>query len=95
MLLAGDIGGTKTLLGVFDPRTARPRPIAMRSYSTLAFDDLPSMITEFMRDEAAASPAIDAACFGVAGPVIDDAAELTNVRDHRAGALRAADRRGG
>jgi glucokinase len=79
MLLAGDIGGTKTLLGLFDPRTARPRPIAVRSYGTLAFDNLPSMITEFMRDEAAKSHAIDGACFGVAGPVIDEAAELTNV----------------
>ena len=79
MLLAGDIGGTKTLLGLFDPRTPRPRPIAVRSYGTLGFGDLSSMISEFMRDEAAKSHTIDAACFGVAGPVIDDAAELTNV----------------
>src|SRR3954468_15838801 len=79
MLLAGDIGGTKTLLGLFDPRTARPRPLAVRTYGTLAFPDLPAMITEFMRDEAAKSHTIDAACFGVAGPVIDESAELTNV----------------
>jgi glucokinase len=79
MLLAGDIGGTKTLLGLFDARGARPRPLVVRSYGTLAFADLPSMIAEFMRDEAAKSQVVDGACFGVAGPVIDEAAELTNV----------------
>src|SRR5260370_14872108 len=79
MLLAGDIGGTKTLLGLFDPRTARPEPIVVRSFGTLAFDDLPAMIGEFVRDEAVSPHPIDSACFGVAGPVIDEAAELTNV----------------
>jgi len=78
-VLAGDIGGTKTLLGLFDPRTARPEPIVVRSFGTLAFDDLPAMIGEFVRDEAVSPHPIDSACFGVAGPVIDEAAELTNV----------------
>ena len=79
MLLAGDIGGTKTLLGLFDPRTTRPEPILVRSFGTLDYADLPSMIEEFLRDEAAPPRAIEAACFGVAGPVIDDSADLTNV----------------
>ncbi len=79
MLLAGDIGGTKTLLGLFDPDTARPRPLAVRSFGTLDHADLPSMIAELLRDDAAAPHAIGAACFGVAGPVIDESADLTNV----------------
>jgi glucokinase len=79
MLLAGDIGGTKTLLGLFDPATARPRPLTVRSFGTLDYPDLPSMIAEFIRGDAAAPHAIDAACFGVAGPVIDASADLTNV----------------
>jgi glucokinase len=79
MLLAGDIGGTKTLLGLFDPDTARPRPLAVRSFGTLDHADLPSMIAELLRDGAAAPHAIGAACFGVAGPVIDESADLTNV----------------
>ena len=29
MILAGDIGGTKTLLGLFDSRTARPQLLAL------------------------------------------------------------------
>ena len=78
LLLAGDIGGTKTLLGLFEPPAAsRPRPVAVRAFGTLDYDDLPSMIADFV--EAEKTAAIRAACFGVAGPVIDQAAELTNV----------------
>jgi glucokinase len=80
MLLAGDIGGTKTLLGVFDPITARPRPIVIQSFPTLEFDDLPTMIASFMKDAEVPVTSITTACFGVAGPVIGGAATLTNVR---------------
>jgi glucokinase len=51
----------------------------VRSFGTLAYTDLPAMIAELLRDDALPSPAIEAACFGVAGPVIDDSADLTNV----------------
>jgi glucokinase len=85
MILAGDIGGTKTLLGIFDGAPARPRPAVVRSFATLDYDDLTTMIREFLAEadgaQAAATAAggIDRACFGVAGPVMDDAAQLTNV----------------
>jgi glucokinase len=79
MILAGDIGGTKTLLGVFDAAPARPRAAVVRSYGTLDYDDLTAMIAEFLREADTAAAAIDSACFGVAGPVMDEAAELTNV----------------
>ena len=79
MLLAGDIGGTKTLLGLFDPASVRPRPVVVRSFPTLEFDDLTSMIAAFVKEDEVRHASIEAACFGVAGPVIGDAAELTNV----------------
>jgi glucokinase len=79
LILAGDVGGTKTLLGLFDPLTARPRAMAVRSYSTTDFDGLSSVIDAFLADEGIAGGTIDAACFGVAGPVVGDTAELTNV----------------
>ena len=79
MILAGDIGGTKTLLGLFDSVPARPRPVAVRSFGTLDFPDLPSMIAKFMESDDTRGVAISNACFGVAGPVIGEAAELTNV----------------
>src|SRR5579872_69826 len=79
MLLAGDIGGTKTLLGLFDPLLARPKLLAIRAFATLDYHDLPTIISEFIAGSATASGPIDAACFGVAGPVVGDSAQLTNV----------------
>ena len=79
MLLAGDIGGTKTLLGLFDPLTTRPRPVAVHSFATLEHPDLPSIITAFLEMDGVRGAEIDRACFGVAGPIIGETAELTNV----------------
>jgi glucokinase len=79
MILAGDIGGTKTLLGIFDERPARPRPIVVREYTTLDFGDLCAMLSTFARDEQVERLDVQSACFGVAGPVIGHQAELTNV----------------
>ena len=93
MILAGDIGGTSTRLGLFDPGghpSAAPR--RSRVFTTLDFPDLASMITAFLRAESIDRTAIDRACFGVAGPVVDNAAQLTNVpwRVEGARASRAA-----
>src|SRR5450759_1002134 len=80
MLLAGDIGGTKTLLGLFASGGGpRPRLVIVRSFSTPDYEDLPAIIAEFLADDGVKGASIDAACFGVAGPIIDEAAELTNV----------------
>jgi glucokinase len=79
MLLAGDIGGTKTLLGLFDVEPVRPRARLVRSFGTLEYRDLPSMIAEFLKDGGAAHGAVRRASFGVAGPVIGESATLTNV----------------
>ncbi len=79
MLLAGDIGGTKTLLGLYDAVPVRPHPIAVRSFGTLGYSDLPTMIAEFLDAERVDRGTVATACFGVAGPIIGDAATLTNV----------------
>src|SRR5438552_2751154 len=79
MLLAGDIGGTKPLLGLSYPVPARPRPLAVRVFATLDFDDLTTMIAAFLEDDATKAASLESACFGVAGPVMGDVAELTNV----------------
>ena len=41
LLLAADVGGTKTLLGLFDRTAARPRERSVRAFATLNFDSLP------------------------------------------------------
>jgi len=80
MILAGDIGGTSTRLGLFDPARRRPQQRALRVYTTLDFPDLTAMIAAFLKAEALDRTTIDRACFGVAGPVFDGAADLTNVQ---------------
>jgi glucokinase len=82
MLLAGDIGGTNTRLGLFERLPDRPRLITARVFSTLAYRDLSAIISAFASDEAVHGTKVEAACFGVAGPVAGDTAELTNVRWH-------------
>jgi glucokinase len=79
MLLAGDIGGTKALLGLFTPAPHRPEPVRVESFASQEYPNILAMIDAFLRAQPAGRPPIDAACFGVAGPVIDDQAELTNV----------------
>jgi glucokinase len=78
MLLAGDIGGTKTLIGLFEPSRPRPRAIAVSSYTTLEHRDLASIVDAFTQS-CAQGQRIDRACFGVAGPVLNGVAQLTNV----------------
>lgn len=69
-LLAGDVGGTKTLLRlVVDGAIAREERFDSSAFAT--FDEL---LRAFGNDGP-----IDAACFAVAGPVLDARAEVTNV----------------
>ena len=79
MILAGDLGATKALLGLFDPTPARPRAVYARAFPTTDFDSLTSVIHAFAADPEARRMAVSAACFGVAGPVLGATARLTNV----------------
>jgi len=79
MLLAGDLGGTKTHLGLFHRATPRPVPAATREFTTLAYPDLPTLVAEFMRGEGVTGADIEVACIGIAGPVLEGGATLTNV----------------
>lgn len=78
MILAGDVGGTKTLLGLFEPADRRPRPIVVQSYPTKAFDSFVAILDAFARDVGRRLD-VEAAAAGVAGPVVERRARLTNV----------------
>ena len=81
-VLAGDLGGTSTRLGVFDTSSSRPRALAVRTFRTLDFSGLPEMISTFLKTESEAASTIASACLAVAGPVTGDIADLTNVPWH-------------
>jgi glucokinase len=78
MILAGDIGGTKTLLGLFRPDGPRPSRVRFAAYATLDYPGLPDIVDVFLAEQPPPAP-IQCATFGVAGPVIDQSAEMTNV----------------
>ena len=79
MLLASDVGGTKTLLGLFSADTERPQPIEVGEFVTLDYDGLEPMVREFLGAWKVDARTITAACIGVAGAVTDQVARLTNV----------------
>ena len=78
LILAGDVGGTKTWLGLFACDGPRPSPRGTRRYLTPEFDALAPMVARFLEETGAAGQ-IATACFGVAGPVQANVSRLTNV----------------
>jgi glucokinase len=78
MILAGDVGGTKTLLGLFDVADPRPAQRIACSYVTTEFPSFAAILDAFERD-IGQPVAIDAVAAGVAGPVVDNVARLTNI----------------
>ena len=79
MLLAADVGGTKTLLGLYREAPERPARIETGEFPTLEYDSIVPMIREFLKAAGVEPKAIAAAVFGVAGAVTDQVARLTNV----------------
>ena len=102
MILAGDIGGTKTHLALYDWTGDRIEPLRLETFHSADYSSLDAMLTEFLTppkrptaideleqasDEEASSlpgtedapPTLEAACFGVAGPVFENHSRTTNL----------------
>src|SRR5688500_3632185 len=79
MLLAGDVGGTKTLLGLFDAADRRPVAVAAHAYLTTEFNSFTAILDAFA-SALGRTVAIDAVAIGVAGPVVGDRVALTNIQ---------------
>jgi glucokinase len=79
MLLASDVGATKTLVGLFSPAANRPGLVEARTFTTGDHPSLESIVAEFLEAGRFSRNAVTAATFGVAGPIVDQVAELTNV----------------
>ena len=48
MILAGDVGGTKTLIGLFENDAKRPVAVDVRTFPTAQYAGLPAIITAFL-----------------------------------------------
>jgi len=77
VILAGDIGGTKTELALFDRQGGRLHLVREARFPSQSFPSLLAIVHQFFAGRPA--DALEAACFGVAGPVIDGRAITTNL----------------
>lgn len=76
LILAGDIGGTKTNLALYSQGKTRPVAQVIESYSSRNALDLESIVEQFLKKHPAS---ITEACFAIAGPVIDGRCKTTNL----------------
>jgi glucokinase len=82
MLLAGDIGGTHTRLALYDfppnspAQLLRRPPVRADALSSRAFSSLEAAVQAFLGPRP---PRIEAAAFGIAGPVVDGRVKTTNL----------------
>jgi glucokinase len=75
-LLAGDVGATKTILGIYAADKGPRKPLAQATFSSSQYPGLAALVSAFL---AEAKLAVEDACFGVAGPVIDGQATISNL----------------
>ncbi|MFH1479849.1 MAG: glucokinase [Pseudomonadota bacterium] len=75
-VLAGDIGGTKTYLGLFQKGKGRPAPVVMERYASKDAPDLEHILKQFLNTHQGR---IRSACFGIAGPVRNGRCRTTNL----------------
>jgi glucokinase len=71
--IAGDVGGTKTLLRCVSPDGTT---VSEERYESTAYATFDALLRDFL---TGAPKDIEAACFAVAGPVLGKRAEITNV----------------
>jgi glucokinase len=76
MILAGDIGGTKTNLGLFETASGGLTLHAQQSYPSREHVGLEAIVNKFLEDR---NVQIAAACFGVAGPIVDGQVATPNL----------------
>ncbi len=79
MILAGDIGGTKTNLAYFSVEGDRLVLSTFKSYMSREFSSLEEVIGRFTREHSAE---ITHAAFGIAGPIVNGTSKLTNLGWH-------------
>jgi glucokinase len=78
MILGGDVGGTKTNLATFERQGRKLRKIHERKFPSHEARSFGEMLRAFVRG-LDSGVRFEAACFGVAGPVIDSQVHPTNL----------------
>jgi glucokinase len=77
MILAGDIGGTKTVLALFEDTAGTLSKVRDATFPSREHATFAEILTKFLRDEP--NLMLRAGCFGVAGAVIEGKCRTTNL----------------
>ena len=77
--LAGDLGGTKTLLALYSDQNGKLKQEYVQRYVSAEWTSLDSMLKHFLETRPDRHSTPETSCFAVAGPVKNRAAELTNL----------------
>jgi glucokinase len=89
VIVAGDIGGTKTNIGLFEAGGGVPRLVRSASFHSAEYPGLAPIVAAFLASGPEAD--VKAACFGIAGPVIDNSVTTPNLAWHIDGDRVAAE----
>src|ERR1700693_5895669 len=76
MILAGDLGGTKSNLGLFDLQRERLVRVAQKRYASQEHSGLEEILTDFLKETQAK---VTQSAFGIAGPVVNNRVRATNL----------------
>ncbi|MGJ0483688.1 MAG: glucokinase [Methylomicrobium sp.] len=77
MLLAGDVGGTKTIMALFEAQDKGWRCVKKTRYASLDYPTFTGLLQHFLAN--CDIQTIGSACFGVAGPIVDGDCVTTNL----------------
>ncbi len=76
MILAGDIGGTRTRLAAFETEGSKLKCVVEKTYPSQERSGLSEVLAEFIKTEGIP---VHSACFGVAGPVRGGKSKISNL----------------
>src|ERR1700722_3587247 len=76
MILAGDVGGTKSNLGVFEQRNGNLVCVTQTHLPSQKYDRLEELVADFLKQ---ANVKVTGACFGIAGPIVENHVRTTNL----------------
>ena len=76
MLLAGDIGATKTTLALYTDARSLARPAAEATFVSAQYSGLDAIVRAFLQQS---TQSVTHASLGVAGPIIGNEAHITNL----------------
>lgn len=76
IILAGDVGATKTVMGLFETGAQRPALLHSATFSSKDYPSLESIVEEFLLGH---DGRVESACFGAPGPVLGGVCRTTNL----------------